>query len=114
MGDHSLWSLNSLRLLAARCFGIVALALVPLACAPSSSTPPPAVYVTINQGNTGIVKITPAGVASVIAGGTQGCCGSSDGFGPAARFGAPQGLAIGPGFKLYVTDHQQESVRLVQ
>jgi len=77
-------------------------------------------YVTLTQGpnfNPGIIKVLQSGTFSDIAGGPNGCqsgCNIQDGFGLGASFGAPAGLLVGPGFKLYVADDQQGSVRIVQ
>jgi serine/threonine protein kinase, bacterial len=58
------------------------------------------VYVADLQ-NSMIRKITPAGVVSTIAGGTDG---EADGSGSAAEFGGPQGIAVDASGTIWVTD----------
>lgn len=60
------------------------------------------VYVT-DQLNATIRKITPSGQVSTLAG-MAGQKGSQDGFGPAARFNAPTGIAVDGQGNVYVTD----------
>jgi len=52
-----------------------------------------------------VVRITPAGVLSIVAG-AAGEQGSVDGTGPAARFFGIGGLAMGTGGFLYATDNR--------
>jgi len=60
------------------------------------------VYVS-DMGNHVIRKITPTGVVSTLAG-SPDASGNGDGTGNAARFLAPDGLAIDPSGMLYTTD----------
>ncbi|MEI6569725.1 MAG: cadherin-like beta sandwich domain-containing protein, partial [Verrucomicrobiota bacterium] len=52
-----------------------------------------------DYGNNAIRKITPAGLVSTLAGGTQG---SADGTGAAAQFDQPQGIAVDAATNVYV------------
>ena len=61
-------------------------------------------YVTDGSNRT-IRKITPAGVVSTLAG-TAGVAGNADGFGAAASFSNPRGIASDAGGTLYVADNQ--------
>ncbi|HEY4957988.1 MAG TPA: hypothetical protein VII31_09255, partial [Caldimonas sp.] len=63
--------------------------------------------------NQAIRKITSAGAVSTLAGGGPTNPGFADGTGSAARFGAPQNLAIGPAGSVYVLDQGFNTVRLV-
>jgi gliding motility-associated-like protein len=68
------------------------------------------VYVA-DEGNNAIRKITPAGVVSTLAGGTQG---SADGIGGAANFYGPYGITMdNTGGYLYVTDTHNNLIRKV-
>jgi sugar lactone lactonase YvrE len=57
-----------------------------------------------------ILKVTAAGAVSTLAGGTAGYV---DGTGAAARFSAPQGIALGPDGNLYVADTGNQRIRKV-
>jgi sugar lactone lactonase YvrE len=69
------------------------------------------VYVA-DAGNTSIRKITSAGVVSTFAG-ASGSAGSSDGTGSAARFNAPQGIAVDSAGNVYVADTNNSTVRKI-
>jgi sugar lactone lactonase YvrE len=60
--------------------------------------------------NNSIRKITPAGVVSTLAG-TPGTSGSADGLGSAARFLAPQGLAINAAGLIFIADSGNNAIR---
>ena len=60
--------------------------------------------------NNRIRKVTPAGVVSTLAGGTQGF---ADGTGPAARFKNPFGVAVDGAGMVYVADYNNYRIRLV-
>ena len=62
--------------------------------------------------DTHIRKITPEGVTSLFAG-MPSQAGLVDGAGTSARFGAPTGLAFGPGGILYVADNANHAIRAV-
>jgi sugar lactone lactonase YvrE len=57
-----------------------------------------------------VCKITPDGVVSVFAGGYRG---SADGRGTAARFEAPNGMAIDPASNLFVADEAANTIRKI-
>ncbi|MFZ2492171.1 MAG: hypothetical protein WA208_11850 [Thermoanaerobaculia bacterium] len=57
-----------------------------------------------------IRKITPSGVATTVAGGLPG---SADGFGKAAGFRAPAGLATDANGNLYVADRDNSTIRRI-
>ncbi|MBI4911911.1 MAG: hypothetical protein HY823_04165 [Acidobacteria bacterium] len=63
-----------------------------------------------DSGNLTIRKITSTGEVSTVAG-TPGYGGSSDGFGPNARFHSPEYLACDASGNLYVTDVLAHTVR---
>ena len=69
------------------------------------------VYVA-DSGNNTIRKITSAGVVSTLAGLT-GSSGSADGTGSAARFFAPQGIAVDAASNVYVGDTANFTVRKI-
>ncbi len=69
------------------------------------------VYVA-DQGNSTIRKITPAGVVTTIAG-AAGMFGSADGSGSAARFNAPDGIAVDSSGNLYVADTLNSTIRKI-
>ncbi len=69
------------------------------------------VYVA-NSGRNTIVRITPAGVASTLAG-VEGFSGSIDGTGSAARFSGPQGVAVDAAGNLYVGDTGNHTIRKI-
>lgn len=68
------------------------------------------VFVSENTG--AILKVTPAGVVSLLAGAT-GEFGFSDGTGAAARFSSPAGITLGAGGSLYVADQSNHLIRKV-
>ncbi|MGI4864361.1 MAG: hypothetical protein ACRYFZ_10605 [Janthinobacterium lividum] len=69
------------------------------------------VYVA-DQSNNTIRKITPAGVASTLAG-SAGSSGSADGTGAAARFYFPNGVALDAAGTVYVADTFNHTIRRV-
>jgi hypothetical protein len=69
------------------------------------------VYVA-DAGNSTIRKITSGGMVSTFAG-QAGVAGSSDGVGSAARFNAPQGLAVDGAGNVYVADTNNSMVRKI-
>ena len=69
------------------------------------------IYVAEYLNNT-IRKITPAGVVSAFAG-LAGSSGSADGPGSAARFYAPEGLAVDGAGNLYVADTSNNTIRKI-
>ena len=68
-------------------------------------------YVADTQNHT-IRKITPAGVASTVAG-IAGSRGSENGFALQAQFHSPQGVAIDAGSNLYVADTGNHVIRKI-
>lgn len=68
------------------------------------------VYVA-DRGNSLIRKITPAGVASTLAG--TGATGYADGTGTAAAFNNPNGLAVDSSGNVYVADYVNHRIRKV-
>ncbi len=69
------------------------------------------VYVS-DSGSSEILKITPAGVLSVVAG-SIGQPGSVDGLGSAARFNSPSALAIDAMDNIYVVDTWNSTIRKI-
>lgn len=67
------------------------------------------VYVA-DSDNNAIRKISPAGVVTTLAGGTQG---ELDGTGSAAQFNGPVGLVVDPAGNVYVTDTGNHTVRQI-
>ena len=68
-------------------------------------------YVADTSANT-ILKINPAGAASVLAG-SAGQAGSQDGMGSAARFNAPVGVAVDANGTVYVAEKGNAAIRTV-
>ena len=60
--------------------------------------------------NHGVRKITPAGVVSTLAGGSEG---HADGTGASASFSRPDGIGIDPAGNLYVVDTGNNLIRRV-
>jgi sugar lactone lactonase YvrE len=71
-----------------------------------------ATNVYINDGNAVIVKISPAGVATTLAG-LSGVTGTNDGAGTSARFYLPRGLALDLATNLYVADSGNHTIRKI-
>ncbi len=69
------------------------------------------VYVADTTNNT-IRKITAGGSVSTLAG-TGGSAGSADGVGSAARFNAPQGIAVDSVGNVYVADTNNSTIRKI-
>lgn len=67
------------------------------------------IYVADNR-NHCIRKITPAGVTTTFAGGTEG---TADGTGTAAKFGEPYALCIDAAGNIYVTDINNSLIRKI-
>lgn len=66
------------------------------------------VYVADNANHL-LRQVTPAGVLSTIGG--TGSPGTSDAFGTAEAFFNPRGVAIDPGYNLYVADSGNRTIR---
>ncbi len=69
------------------------------------------VYVA-DAGNSTIRKISAGGAVSTFAG-VAGSAGSSDGTGPAARFNAPNGVAVDNVGNVYVADTKNNTIRKI-
>lgn len=69
------------------------------------------VYIA-DGGNHTIRKITPTGLVSTLAG-TAGVRGSADGFGAAASFSYPRGIAVDDTGHVYVADSTNGTVRKI-
>ena len=59
-----------------------------------------------------IWQITPAGVATILAG-TEGVSGADDGTGIAAKFSNPDGLTVDATGNVFVCDHNNNSIRRI-
>ncbi len=70
------------------------------------------VYVADSDNNT-IRKITPAGAVSTLAGGGPDTFGNTDGIGTAARFKAPNGVAVDQAGNVYVADSMNNIIRKI-
>jgi sugar lactone lactonase YvrE len=68
-------------------------------------------YVADSNNHT-IRRITPAGLVTTLAGGA-GASGAADGFGPAARFNLPSGLAVDDSGNVYVADSGNHAIRRI-
>ncbi len=68
--------------------------------------------VYVNDGNAIIVKITPTGTATTLAG-LAGTTGTNDGTGSAARFNHPCGLAVDLGGNVYAADSGNNTIRKI-
>ena len=62
--------------------------------------------------NHAVRAITTAGVTTTLAG--NGSDGYADGVGSAARFNKPTGIAVGPNGRLYVSDNENNRIRVIQ
>jgi sugar lactone lactonase YvrE len=60
-----------------------------------------------------IVKITPNGVSTTLAGSTNDAKGSADGTGTDATFYGPRGLAVDVNGNLYVADRENNKIRKI-
>lgn len=69
------------------------------------------VYATLHADHT-VVKISPAGVVTTLAG-VAGLAGGADGVGGDARFNGPQGMTLGALGTLYLADDDNATVRRV-
>jgi sugar lactone lactonase YvrE len=69
------------------------------------------VYIA-DQGNNTLLRITPDGVMTNLAG-TAGVTGSADATGPAASFNVPTSIAIDPTGNLLVTDTANQLIRRI-
>lgn len=69
------------------------------------------IYVA-DSGNHTIRKVSPAGVATTLAG-RAGFWGSSDGTGAAARFRSPDDVAVDGAGNVYVTDSANHTIRKI-
>ena len=65
-----------------------------------------------DSANAAVRKVTPAGVVSTVAG-LANVTGDADGYGPAARFTRPGGIALDAAGNLYVTDNNRHTVRRI-
>jgi sugar lactone lactonase YvrE len=65
-----------------------------------------------DAGNSTIRKISAAGAVTTFAG-TAGSAGSSDGTGAAARFNAPEGVAVDAVGNIYVADTKNNTIRKI-
>jgi sugar lactone lactonase YvrE len=63
------------------------------------------------RSNHSVRKITPEGVVSLVAGGSS--CAATDGVAGAARFCAPQGIAVDAAGTLYVADTSNYTIRKI-
>ena len=63
--------------------------------------------------NNTIRRVTAAGVVSTLAGNSALPAGSSDGTGAAARFNAPQAVAVDPAGNTYVADTENQTIRKI-
>lgn len=68
------------------------------------------IYVA-DSGNYRVIKITPDGVVTTLAG--SGVAGAADGIGTAASFARPYGLAVDPSGNVYVSDKDNHNIRKI-
>jgi sugar lactone lactonase YvrE len=68
--------------------------------------------VYLNDGSSIIVKITPTGAITTLAG-LSGVTGTNDGTGSSARFNHPCGLAVDSATNIYVADSGNNTIRKV-
>ena len=66
----------------------------------------------VDTDNHTIRKITPSGTVTTLAG-LAGSRGSTNGFGSAARFDTPQGIAVDTAGHIYVADAGNQTVRKI-
>jgi len=69
------------------------------------------IYIAFTANNT-ILKRTPAGVVTTLAG-SAGQVGNTDGKGAAARFNQPEGLAVDSKGNIYVADTYNNMIRKI-
>ncbi|HMH22983.1 MAG TPA: NHL repeat-containing protein [Puia sp.] len=69
--------------------------------------------IVADYGNHRIRKITPAGIATTVAGSDMGRVGRGDGSAADALFGYPSGVAINPSGYIYVADGSNNNIRQV-
>jgi NHL repeat len=68
--------------------------------------------VYFNDGSSIIVRMTPAGVITTLAG-QSGVTGTNDGTGSSARFNHPSGLAVDGATNVYVADSGNNTIRKI-
>lgn len=68
-------------------------------------------YIYVAATNSDILKITPAGVVTVLAG--NGTRGAADGMGDAASFNVPEDVAVDAAGNVYVADFSNNKIRKI-